>query len=158
MAETEIGTIAAYKPPSYEAVAGCQHVLFEWAESYDSKDWARLAKCIAPTLHVNYTTVMSPDSYWPYMPAPDFIALVSSPRFLGNPRIKTQHLIGASKFTQTEYADDDLAEVIGKEHAHGKATMQFKRVDGVWKFAGLEPDIRWAEHELEEIFKEEELK
>jgi hypothetical protein len=33
-------------------VAGCQHALFEWAESYDTKDWDRLAQCVAPTLHV----------------------------------------------------------------------------------------------------------
>jgi hypothetical protein len=31
---------------------GCQASLFEWAESYDTKDWDRLAKCIAPTLRV----------------------------------------------------------------------------------------------------------
>ena len=31
---------------------GIQHALFEWADSYDSKDWDRLAKCIAPTLRV----------------------------------------------------------------------------------------------------------
>jgi hypothetical protein len=26
--------------------------LFEWADSYDAKDWERLSKCIAPTLKV----------------------------------------------------------------------------------------------------------
>lgn len=34
-------------------VLGCQEALYEWAESYDSKDWDRLAKCIAPTLRVS---------------------------------------------------------------------------------------------------------
>jgi scytalone dehydratase len=31
--------------------------------------------------------------------------------------------------------------------------VQFCLVDGVWKFAGLEPEIRWAEHDLEKIFE-----
>jgi hypothetical protein len=35
-------------------IAGCQVALFEWAESYDTKDWDRLAKCIAPTLRVSF--------------------------------------------------------------------------------------------------------
>lgn len=32
---------------------GCEAVLYEWVESYDSKDWDRLGKCIAPTLRVS---------------------------------------------------------------------------------------------------------
>lgn len=31
---------------------GCQAALFEWVESYDTKDFERLRKCIAPTLRV----------------------------------------------------------------------------------------------------------
>lgn len=31
---------------------GLNAALYEWAESYDSKDWDRLRKCIAPTLRV----------------------------------------------------------------------------------------------------------
>lgn len=33
-------------------ILGCQAALFEWAESYDTKDWTRLSKCIAPVLRV----------------------------------------------------------------------------------------------------------
>ena len=33
-------------------VLGCQAALYEWAESYDTKDWNRLSKCIAPVLRV----------------------------------------------------------------------------------------------------------
>ena len=33
-------------------VVGCQTAVFEWAESYDTKDWERLAQCVTPTLHV----------------------------------------------------------------------------------------------------------
>jgi scytalone dehydratase len=31
---------------------GVTEAAFEWADSYDSKDWDRLKKCIAPTLRV----------------------------------------------------------------------------------------------------------
>ena len=31
---------------------GLTEAAFEWADSYDSKDWDRLRKCIAPTLRV----------------------------------------------------------------------------------------------------------
>ncbi|KAJ5635562.1 uncharacterized protein N7484_008875 [Penicillium longicatenatum] len=158
--------IVNYKTPTYEDVAGCQFALFEWAESYDHKDWTRLAKCIAPTLHIDYRSVMGQE--WESMPADDFVALASSPKFLGNARIKTQHFIGASKWVQTsgdkvtgyhqmrvahqKYSDDSLTEVLYKGHAHGAATTQFRKVDGNWKFAGLKPEIRWDEHDLEKIF------
>jgi hypothetical protein len=33
-------------------VVGCQAALYEWAESFDSKDWDRLSKCLAPSLYV----------------------------------------------------------------------------------------------------------
>jgi hypothetical protein len=32
---------------------GVTEAAFEWADSYDSKDWDRLRKCIAPTLRVS---------------------------------------------------------------------------------------------------------
>jgi scytalone dehydratase len=107
---------------------------------------------------------------WESMPATDFLALASSQRFLGNKRIKTQHFVGVGKWIQTaegeitgyhqmrvahqKYGDDKLTEIVAKGHAHGKATTQYRNVDGVWKLAGLEPDIRWAEHDLEKIFRE----
>ncbi|KAJ5508295.1 Scytalone dehydratase [Penicillium freii] len=119
---------AAYQPPAYD---GCQLALFEWAESYDSKDWDRLAKCIFMShsslrrvagldmdLHglcehtesINYSSVMGQE--WEAMAAADFVALASSADFLGNARIRIPE--GGSE----------------------------------WKFAGLEPDIRWKEHDV----------
>lgn len=107
---------------------------------------------------------------WKSMPAEDFLAMASSPKFLGNARIKTQHLIGASKWVQTgedtitgyhqmrvahqKYSDDSLTVVVYKGHAHGGATTKYRRVNGVWKFAGLEPHIRWREHDVDKIFED----
>ncbi|KAI3318565.1 putative scytalone dehydratase [Xylariaceae sp. AK1471] len=162
------------KQPSFEGefcyalnVLGCQAALFEWAESYDSKDWDRLSKCIAPTLRIDYRAFMN--KLWESMPAAEFLGLASNERFLGLKRLKTQHLIGMSTWAQTseneitglhqmrvahqKYADDDLKEVILKGHAHGKATVWYRKVDGVWKFAGIEPDIRWSEYDHDKIFQ-----
>ena len=41
-----------------------------------------------------------------------------------------------------KYADDEPTEVAVKGHAHGKGTIWYRRVDNIWKFAGIEPDIR----------------
>ena len=108
---------------------------------------------------------------WESLPADAFIELASSPKFLGNHRVRTQHLIGASKFVQTsrvsitgvhqmrvahqKYKDDECTQVLIKGHAHGKATVEYRFVDGVWKFAGLTPDIRWAEDDYNQIFKDD---
>lgn len=35
---------------------GINAALFEWADSYDSKDWKRLSKCIAPELRVSLSS------------------------------------------------------------------------------------------------------
>jgi scytalone dehydratase len=106
------------------------------------------------------------------MPSQDFVAMVSSPAFLGNERIKTQHFIGASKWTRTgedeivghhqmrvahqKYQDDELKEVLYQGHAHGNATVQYRFIEGTWKFAGLAPGIRWSEHDYDKIFGQEE--
>jgi scytalone dehydratase len=118
---------------------------------------------------VDYRAVMG--MIWECMPAEQFVGMASSEKFLGNARIKTQHFIGASEWIKTgegeikgyhqmrvahqKYKDDELSEVLYKGHAHGKATIHYRRVDGVWKFAGLEPDIRWAEHDYDKIFQED---
>ena len=111
------------------------------------------------------------DKLWESMPAEQFVGMASDKKFLGNRRIKTQHLIGAGKFVQSgdneitgyhqmrvahqKYKDDELTEVLYKGHAHGKATIQYRQVDGIWKFAGLGPDIRWAEYDYDKIFQED---
>jgi len=102
------------------------------------------------------------------MPSSEFVQMASSPHFLGNPLIKTQHFIGLGsyrKLTDDEveavvqirvahqrYTDESLSDVAVKGHDHGTGTMWFKKIDGVWKFAGLRPNRRWAEFNMELIF------
>jgi scytalone dehydratase len=135
---------------------------FEYYCILESASFASLAD----RLKIDYRAVNS--QLFEAITAPEFIAMVSSEHFLGNPRVRTQHFIGASRWEQTssdeitghhqmrvahqKYADDALQEVLLKGHGHGGATIQFLRVDGVWKFAGLVPDIRWGEYDLDKVF------
>ncbi|KAL3430240.1 Scytalone dehydratase [Aspergillus tetrazonus] len=103
------------------------------------------------------------------MPAPDFLAMVSNERVLGNKRFKTRHFVGITKWelnsddeivgyhqmrvAHQKYADDDLKEVAVKGHAHGKGTIWYRKVDGEWKFAGIRPEIRWSEYDHDKIWE-----
>ena len=40
-----------------------------------------------------------------------------------------------------------------KGHAHSTNTHWYKKIDGVWKFAGLSPDIRWFEYDFDKVFE-----
>lgn len=168
--------------------------VFEWAESYDSKDWDRLAKCIAPTLRVDYRSFLN--KLWEAMPADEFVVMVriehvqniscsrkrsyldvkadhssgqaSDPKVIGNPLLRTQHFIGGTKWEKVSddeiigyhqlrvphqvYKDLSLTEVVVTGHAHSFNTHWYKKVNGVWKFAGLCPDIRWTEGEFDKVF------
>ncbi|KAK4220635.1 putative scytalone dehydratase [Podospora fimiseda] len=155
------------KQITFEEYLGCTEAAFEWADSYDSKDWDRLRKCIAPTLRIDYRSFL--DKLWEAMPADEFIQMISDKAVLGNPLLRTQHFIsGASKWekvSDTEiigyhqlrvphqlYTDETLKTVKVKGHAHSHNTHYYKKVDGVWKFAGLNPEIRWSEYDFEQVF------
>lgn len=71
-------------------------LLFHWADSYDSKDWTRLSKILAPELNIDYSLVTG--KCFPKLDAASFIAMISSPGFLGDPLLKTQHLLGACEY------------------------------------------------------------
>jgi len=158
--------MAAKKTISFEDFLACSEAYFEWADSYDSKDWARLRKCIAPTLRIDYRSFLN--KIWEAMPADEFVAMVSSPIVLGDPTLKTQHFQGASKWeyvSDTEiigyhqlrvphqkYTDATMSTIAVKGHAHSTNTHWYKKVDGVWKFAGLCPDIRWFEYDFDKVF------
>lgn len=102
------------------------------------------------------------------MPAADYLRMASDPRFLGNPLLKTQHFVGLSTFVKTaddeitgthqlrvahqKYTDASMSEVAVKGHAHGTGVIWYRRVEGVWKFAGVQPNIRWSEFDYDKVF------
>ncbi|KAK0121640.1 Scytalone dehydratase [Cadophora gregata] len=153
---------------TFEEVMGCMAACFEWADSYDSKDWERLRKCIAPNLRVDYRSFL--DKMWEAMPSDEFVIMASNPAVLGNPLLKTQHFIGGTKWEKVsddeiigwhqlrvphqKYKDATMKEVAVKGHAHSTNQHWYKKVDGVWKFAGLSPNIRWSEYDFDKVFAE----
>jgi len=122
-----------------------------------SQDWDRLRSIIAPTLLVDYSTIGK--GTWPAMSAADFMAMVTDDDFLGDPCVKTQHLLGATSWERVSdtqvighhqlraahqvYTAPDLKEVKLKGHSHATNEHYYTKVDGVWKFAGLKPNVRW---------------
>ncbi|BCR85362.1 scytalone dehydratase arp1 [Aspergillus chevalieri] len=144
-----------------------QKVVFDWADSYDSKDWDRLRGIVAPNLTVDYTQIGL--RKWDPMPAEEYLQMVSSPDFLGDPTIKTQHLLGATVWEKISddfvighhqlraahlvYTDPGLSEVKLKGHSHATNEHYYRKVDGVWKFAGLKPTVRFNEDRFDDVFK-----
>lgn len=125
-------------------------------------------KLISPIQKIDYRSFL--DKIWEAMPSDEFVVMASDPRFLGNPLLKTQHFVGLSTWKKTSkdeiegthqlrvphqrYTDITLKEVTVKGHAHGIATMWYRKVDGVWKFAGVCPQIRWTEYDYDKVFSE----
>lgn len=108
------------------------------------------------------------------MPADEYVGMASDPHVLGNPLLKTQHFIGVSKWekvSDTEvigwhqlrvphqrFTDETRKEVAVKGHAHGSNQHWYRKVDNVWKFAGLAVEIRWGEFEFDKVFASGEEK
>jgi len=102
------------------------------------------------------------------MSAEDYVKMASDPNVLGDPLLMTQHFIGGTKWVKTsdteitgyhqlrvphqKYTDASRKQVAVKGHAHSYNTHWYKKVDGVWKFAGLDPDIRWFEYDFDKVF------
>jgi scytalone dehydratase len=117
-------------------------------------------------MRIDYRSFL--DKMWESMPADEYLAMASDPHVLGDPLLKTQHFIGASrweKVSDTEvvgwhqlrvphqrYADESRTEIVVKGHAHGTNQHWYRKVDGAWKFAGLAPEIRWGEFDFDKVF------
>ena len=94
--------------------------------------------------------------------------MASDPHVLGDPLLKTQHFVGASKWEKVsdtevigwhqlrvphqKYTDETKTQVAVKGHAHSTNQHWYKKVDGKWKFAGLAVDIRWGEYDFDKVF------
>ncbi|MCJ1371117.1 hypothetical protein MMC20_002332 [Loxospora ochrophaea] len=130
---------------------------FEWAESYDSKDWSRLASILAPTLSINYAKVTNTLSS--SLPAASFLAMMSSPLFLGDPLVDSQHMLGAAKYRKVppslkggdevimgthqsraahvRWKDESKKEVVAKGHGHGCIEVRWNEGDWEGVFLGV---------------------
>jgi scytalone dehydratase len=102
------------------------------------------------------------------MAAEDYIEMMSAPGFLGDPLLKTQHLLGAVEWTKVSdnyiigrqqlraghlrFTDETHTTEKQRGHSHATNEFYYKKIDGKWKFAGLKPEVRWNEWDFETIF------
>ncbi|MCJ1446843.1 MAG: hypothetical protein MMC23_007350 [Stictis urceolatum] len=137
-----------------------RNVAFEWAESYDTKDWERLRACLAPSVRLDFRSLgmalhekLSPDEY---------VAILTDT--IGDKRMKTQHFLGGAKWeclsngtvqvwhqvrvAHQRYTDEDLAVVANKGHAHGATQHWYRKIEGAWKLEGVVPKLGWTEYDL----------
>ena len=92
---------------------------------------------------------------------------MSSPVFLGDPLIRTQHLMGASRYEKTSETEitghhqiraahqrykPDGVTVENRGHGHSFVMHWYAKVDGQWKLCGLKPEVYWNEHDFDKIF------
>ncbi|KAJ6146943.1 hypothetical protein N7497_008925 [Penicillium chrysogenum] len=128
-------------------------LVFDWADSYDAKDWDRLRSIIAPTLTVDYTKIGL--KRWDNMSADDYMAMITHPGFLGG----QNHQDPASAWSDMlraahqVYETEELKTVKLRGHSHATNEHYYLKIDGVWKFAGLKPNVRFDELRFDEVFK-----
>lgn len=93
--------------------------------------------------------------------------MMKNPLFLGDPNIDSQHLLALSKWekiSDTEIVshhqsraahmrwEEGRKKIAAKGHGHGLVITTYRKVDGVWKWAGIKTKVRWNEHEFEKVF------
>jgi scytalone dehydratase len=102
------------------------------------------------------------------MESEEWISILSSPNFVGDPLVHTQHLLGAVIYecvTEDEviaihqiraahqrYSDPSLINVAYRGHAYGSVKHWYKRFGKNWKLAGVCPEMYWNEHDFSKIF------
>ena len=118
-------------------------------------------------MRIDYRSFLN--KIWEALPADDYVKMASDRHVLGDPLLKTQHFIGASKWEKVSdseavgwhqlrvphqrYADESKTVIAVKGHAHGTNQHWYRKVNGVWKFAGLAPEIKWGEYDFDKIFE-----
>lgn len=158
-------------------------ITVDYDSANQTQDWNRLRNILAPKLlvilinyehrilkltspKVDYSMIGQPSM--PDMESDAFIAMMSSPDFVGNPVIRTQHLLGAVSYeyvseneiiaihqiraAHQRYSDDTLATVTYHANGHGRMQHWYKRLEGSWKLAGLRPEMYWSENDVSKIF------
>lgn len=146
---------------------GLNRSVFEWADSLDTKDWERLAANLAPELYVDYRALTL--SCWPKMSAAEYIRRSRNEKWMGNPAIQTQHLIGASYYKRITIDEVEARHQIRAFHqihnngtlstatlrGHGASgsTHWYRKIDGVWKLSGIRPSLYWTEKNSDHDFE-----
>lgn len=99
----------------------------------------------------------------------NWIKFCSNTKFLGDPLLSTQHLLGGStlvKISDTEvtahyqiraahirWADSTQKMEVVKGHGHGEMIFDFIKIEGVWKLSGFRPGMGWNEYKFPELIQ-----
>ncbi|KAL9051500.1 MAG: hypothetical protein Q9162_005973 [Coniocarpon cinnabarinum] len=133
-----------------------------WSDTYDSKDWNRLKQILGPAIRLDFRDLrgplqenLSPDQY---------VAIIANKKVIGDPRVKTQHLIGGGHWStpgdgtvqvwwqlrvaHQRFASEDMAKTINKGHAHGYNQQTYQKINGAWKIVGIKVKVDWVEGDL----------
>ncbi|CZT17610.1 related to scytalone dehydratase [Ramularia collo-cygni] len=152
--------------PHHEDTLAMQALAFDWAHSYDTKDWGLLASILSHELDVDYSQVTG--SKCKTMTKDDFVAMLSDKTLLGNDLVSTHHLIGASKYemltessaigvhqiraAHQRYTQSDKKAVAAKGHGHGLMQHKYLKTPQGWRIAGIRPIVYWNEYDFDKIF------
>ena len=85
----------------------------------------RLRAILAPTLQIDYTSVMSSGKAWDKMPASQFVSMISGPTKLGNALVATQHLLSGS--TWQRESDTEIISTHQLRSAHQRYKLEEDR-------------------------------
>ncbi|KAJ6102881.1 NTF2-like protein [Penicillium sp. IBT 16267x] len=150
-----------------QAVMQCQNILFDWAESIDTKSWSQLQTLFAPKISIDYKSIGGRQVS--SIPSAAFVQVFSSPAQLGHPGVATQHLIGACRWLElsetrmqvkfqiraAHWKVSDKDDGTGADHANGYGlnTMEFELREEGWKIVLIAVGVRWIEGDFKNIFK-----
>ena len=137
-----------------------RNIAFEWAESYDLKDWDRLQGCLAPSIRLDFRDLGG--SLHESLTPEEYAAILTG--VIGDKRLMTQHHLGGSKWERLSdgtvrawhqlriahqrYADESLSVVVNHGHGHGVVQHGYRKINGAWKLEMVVPDNHWSEYDL----------
>ncbi|ETS86269.1 hypothetical protein PFICI_00097 [Pestalotiopsis fici W106-1] len=138
-----------------------RNLAFDWAESYDTKNWELLKQCLAPSTSLDFRLLQG--NLYENLSPDDFAGIIA--KMIGDKRLKTQHFIGATKVEclddgsvkvehqirvahQRHESEDAASPVSNKGHGHGVTTHWYKRFGEYWKITGALSNLYWSEDDL----------
>ncbi|KAH0288254.1 NTF2-like protein [Aureobasidium namibiae CBS 147.97] len=79
-----------------------RRISWSWAKAYDTKDWALLRSICAPTVQWLYNS-LNAQFVDKQMTIDEYVEEMSAMTGLGDPRLSTQHLLGAVVFEEVVF-------------------------------------------------------